>query len=168
MNGLELLALLQPKAAMPPSDRPSAGDWADVLATFPLFAGASKRNLRKLVRKATFAELAPGDSILANGQNDDSLYVILGGAARSLGKAAPGTLHAGDYFGELAVIDGAPRPATVFATQELQLMRVPRQSVVRLAEQHPGVAVTMLRNLIAQLRAVETDVARSRRVAPTS
>ncbi len=45
----------------------SSGDWADTLATFPLFEGIPKRRLRDLVRHATFAEYRPGDMVLQRG-----------------------------------------------------------------------------------------------------
>jgi signal-transduction protein with cAMP-binding, CBS, and nucleotidyltransferase domain len=60
------------------------GARAEVLATFPLFAGVSKRSPRKLVQKTTFAEFAAGETVLSRGRSTDSLYVILGGAAKTL------------------------------------------------------------------------------------
>ena len=109
MNSLEGLALMQLHGAlmqlhgvMRHWDRPSVDDWAQVLAGFPLFSGVSKRRLRKLVRGATVAEVAPGHTVLSNRDTSDSLYVILGGAAKALGKPAARELGAGDYFGEMA------------------------------------------------------------------
>jgi CRP-like cAMP-binding protein len=160
MNGLELLALVRTQAALT-WDRPTAGDWADVLATFPLFSGVRKRQLRKLVREATFAEFAAGDRVVANGDNARSLYIILGGAAKALQKPAPRALKTGDYFGEWAVIDAAPRSATVIATKQLHVMRLPPQSVAQLAQRHAALSLTMLRNLSTQLRRLQTQVASS-------
>ncbi len=79
----------------------SAG--ADVLATFPLFAAVGKRQLRKLVRSATFAELARGQSVFSWGAGTESLYVVLGGEARML-RPTPRSIRTGDYFGELGVL----------------------------------------------------------------
>ena len=161
MNGLEPLVFTEAHGLMRYWDCPSNGDWAEVLASFPLFAGVGKRRLRKLVRSAAFAEFAAGESVLSNGESSDSLYVILGGAAKALNKQAPRALRTGDYFGDLALIDGAPRSATVIATEELQVMRLPRRSVLQLAREQPAVSLTMLRNLSMQLRRVEMYVARS-------
>jgi CRP/FNR family transcriptional regulator, cyclic AMP receptor protein len=64
-----------------------------------------------------------------------------------------------DYFGELAVLDGAPRSATVVATQQLQVMRLTSQSFLRLAQHDPRISLTMLRNLGAQFRRLEAQAA---------
>src|SRR5262249_9357311 len=122
MNAPEAVALLQPQTLTSSWNRPSAREWARVLAAFPLFSGVSKRRLRKLVRNATFAELAAGDTIRSNGEGADSLYVILGGAAKAVQPSGARALGIGDYFGEPAV-EGRPSPATtVVATQELHVV----------------------------------------------
>jgi signal-transduction protein with cAMP-binding, CBS, and nucleotidyltransferase domain len=77
MNGIQLL---------PPGpghwDNASPSDWAEVLATFPLFSRIAKRRLRKLVRHATVAEHGPGDMVIQKGTSGDSLYLILSGSAK--------------------------------------------------------------------------------------
>jgi CRP/FNR family cyclic AMP-dependent transcriptional regulator len=159
MTGLEAMTLTRTLGLMRYWDRPRTDDWAYVLARFPLFADVGRRRLRKLVRKATFAEHAPGERVLAKGEPADSLYVVLGGTARAVGTPAPRRLRTGDYFGELALVDGAPRSATVVATQELHVMALPARSVLRLARRQPAVTLAMLRNLSTQLRRVEARVA---------
>jgi CRP-like cAMP-binding protein len=141
-------------------DRPSARDWARVLATFSLFSGISKRRLRKLVRNAKLAEFAPGDTVVERDSPGDSLYVILSGTAKARGKPAARTLRTGDYFGELAVLDGVPRSATVIATNELHVMKLRRESFLQLAKRNPAISLTMLGNLTAQFRQLETQAAR--------
>ena len=89
----------------------------------------------------------------------DSLYLILSPTAKRRGKLAPGALRAGDYFGELALFDGAPRSATVVATHELHAMRLPHQSFLRLGHQNPAIWHRMFRNLGAQFRRLETQTA---------
>ena len=161
MNGPETqsLTLMPSKALMRYWDHPSTRDWAEVLATFSLFSGISKRRLRKLVRHATLAEFGPGETVVMRNAPADSLYVILGGAAKARGKPAARVLRTGDYFGELPLFDGAPRSATVVATQELHVMRLPRRSFLRLAQHDPGISLRMLRNLGAQFRRLETQAA---------
>jgi CRP-like cAMP-binding protein len=132
-------------------DRASDADWAEVLATFPLFAGINRRQLRKLVRNATFAELAPGERALSDGAGTDSLYIVLGGAAKML-LPTPRSIRTGEYFGELGVLGGGRRPLHVVATQELHLMKLPRPAVLELAQRHPRVTLTLLQDLGARLR----------------
>ena len=51
-----------------PWDHVSQSDWAEVLASFPLFSRIGKRRLRRLVRRATFAEYSPGDIVIQKGE----------------------------------------------------------------------------------------------------
>jgi CRP-like cAMP-binding protein len=94
--------------------------------------------------------------VLQRGARGDSLLVILSGSAKVLGKPAGRTLRTGDYFGELGVLEGAPRSATVFATGELHVMRLPRDDFLRLAERDPTVSLKMLGELGSQFRRLET------------
>ena len=131
-------------------DRATDGDWAEVLSAFPLFAGVGKRHLRKLVRNATFAELARGESISSTGATTDSLYVVLGGEAKML-RPTHARLRTGDYFGEIGVI-GGPHSLHVVADHHLHLMKLPRRPVIELARRHPPVTMTLLKGLGLRLR----------------
>jgi CRP-like cAMP-binding protein len=150
---------MQPQGLMGYWDHPSANDWAKVLATFPLFSGISKRRLRKLLRQATVAEYSPGDIVVLTGTPSDSFYVVLGGSAKARGKPAARTLRTGDYFGELGLLSGATRSATVVATSALHVMRLPRESFLQLTGRHPGVSFEMLDNLGRQIRHLEAQAA---------
>jgi CRP-like cAMP-binding protein len=132
------------------SDRASDADWAEVLATFALFAGVRKRDLRRLVRNATFAELARGERIVSSAAGTDSLYVVLGGEANML-LPTPRSISTGDYFGELGVLGKRPRHLHVVATGELHVMELSRQSVLELARRHPSVTLVFLKDLGARL-----------------
>jgi CRP-like cAMP-binding protein len=129
-------------------DHASDGDWAEVLATFPLFTGVRKRQLRKLVRNATFAELARGESVVWHGPGAESLYVVLGGEGEML-RPTRRSVRTGDYFGELGVLGGQPHPLHVVVKEELHLMKLPRQPVLELVRRHPPVTVKLLRALAA-------------------
>ena len=159
MTGPEMMALMRPNAGTPRDA--SVDEWAKVLAAFPLFSDVNGRRLRKLVRQARFAEFAAGDRVISDGERANSLYVILGGAAKVVQKPAARTLGVGDYFGELALIDGTTRSATVVATQELHVMALPWQSVERAARQDATIAFTMLRQLSTQVRRLEAQGAGS-------
>jgi CRP-like cAMP-binding protein len=125
-----------------------------VLATFPFFSGIAKRRLRKVVDRAAFAEYGPGDIVIQKGASGDSLYVILAGSAKALGKPASRSLRIGDYFGELSLLDGTPRSATVIAISQLHVMKLPRQAFLDLV-QDPEIALKLLRTLGSQIRRLE-------------
>jgi CRP/FNR family transcriptional regulator, cyclic AMP receptor protein len=136
-------------------DRATPSDWARTLATFPLFEGIARRRLRELARQATFSEYSSGDIVVQRDGRGDSLFVILSGSAKVRGRPAARTLRTGDYFGELGVLDGVPRSATVVATGELHVMRLPREAFLRLAEHEPAVSLRMLGRLGSQIRRLE-------------
>ena len=161
MHNLGHLALMQMPALPPRWDRPTAGDWLDVLAQLPLFAGVNKRRLRKLARAATLAEFAPGETIIFARDHDDLLYIILSGQARTTSRDNRRLFRVGDYFGEMALIDGCPDAATVVATNYVEVMKLPSRSVLELARRHPAVTLTMFRDLTARLRRLEAEGARA-------
>ena len=150
---------MQPLGLTGYRDHASPADWAKVLATFPLFSGIAKRRLRKLAEQATVAEYGPGDIVIEKGERGDSLYVVLSGSAKARGKPAARTLRTGDYFGELGLLDGVPRSATVVATDELHLMKLPRHSFLRLARRDPAVSLKMVSTLGSQIRRLEAQAA---------
>jgi CRP/FNR family transcriptional regulator, cyclic AMP receptor protein len=136
-------------------NRATDRDWAEVLARLPLFSRLGKRRLRTIARQAQFAEFAAGDTIVSARGPGDSLYVILSGEAKARGKRAARPLRAGDYFGEMALLDGEPRSATVLASEPLHVMRLPRRSFLQLAEQDPAIPLAMLAELAGRVRRLE-------------
>src|SRR4029450_4579564 len=142
----------------PPWDRaPTTKDWAGVLAGLPLFSRCSKRQLRTVARLARFEESPAGQVVIQAGDAPDAFYFILGGKARVLGKPRARVLGVGDYFGEMGLIDGEPRSATIVAVGALQTMKLPRQPFLRLLKQEPGISIAMLAELAGRLRKVEKE-----------
>ena len=134
--------------------RPTTGDWAGVLADLPLFARIGKRRLRKIASLAQFQEFSPGAIVVESGKPSDAFYLILGGRAKVLGKSRR-TLGTGDYFGEMGLIDGEPRSATIAAEGELQAMKLPRRPFLKLLNREPQIALSMMAELAARIRSLE-------------
>jgi CRP-like cAMP-binding protein len=131
--------------------------WADVLATVPLFSGLNHRHLRRVADKATMKRYAPYTQIVRTGDKGDSFFVILDGTAavRRPGKRAI-KLRAGDFFGELALLDSSPRTATVEAETEVFAMRLGSAAFKKVLESEPKVSLAMLETLATRLRATDT------------
>jgi len=135
------------------TDGRSVKAWADVLSTVPLFTGLSQRHLRRVAGQATMKRYAPYTAIVRVDDPGDAFYVILDGSAavRKPGKRSV-KLRRGDFFGELALLDAAPRTATVEAESEVLTMRLGRTAFQKVLDSEPKVALAMLRTLAARMR----------------
>jgi CRP-like cAMP-binding protein len=129
-------------------------DWEPVLAELPLFRGLPRRHLRRI--PARMQRFADGTAIVRAGAPGNAFYVLLEGKARV---EPPGgrtvTLKPGDSFGELALLDGAPRSADVTAVGEVLALAVSRNGFSKLLRDEPQVALTLLRTLAGRLRDAE-------------
>jgi CRP/FNR family cyclic AMP-dependent transcriptional regulator len=141
-------------------NQPTTKDWANVLATLPLFAGLKKRQLRRIAELARISEYKTGDFVIQAGESGDAVHVILSGQARVVGRARARLLRVGDYFGEMALVDGQPRSATITAANDdLQTMTLPRQAFLKVVRQQPGIAIEMMAEMAARIRRLETPTA---------
>jgi CRP-like cAMP-binding protein len=136
-------------------DRASTKDWAAVLERLPLFAKVGSRQLRRVAGLAEVREFSPGDTVFQKGDPPDGFYLILGGRAKVVEPPQARPLKTGDYFGEMALLDGEPRSATVLAVGELQTMRLPRRPFIRLLQREPSLAIAMLGELSSRVRRLE-------------
>jgi CRP/FNR family transcriptional regulator, cyclic AMP receptor protein len=135
--------------------QPTARDWADVLSVLPLFERLTKRQLSKLAALATIVEFARGDLVVQAGEPGDAFHVILTGQARVVSRPRARILRTGDYFGEMALIDGRPRSATITAAGDLQTMKLPRRPFLKLLEAEPRIAIAIMTELTARIRRLE-------------
>jgi CRP-like cAMP-binding protein len=136
-------------------NQPTAKDWANVLASLPLFAGLTKRQLRRVAELAKISEFDKGQVVIQAGEKGDAVYVILAGRARVIGRPRARLLRAGDYFGEMALVDGQPRSATIMAADDLQTMKLPRQAFLKVVRQEPAIAIAMMAEMAARIRTLE-------------
>jgi CRP-like cAMP-binding protein len=117
-----------------------------------LFAKLGKRQRRKITRQAEFAGFVPGDIVLGADAPADFFYVVLGGEAEVRDSATIHRIGRGDYFGETALFNSANRSATVVATNELYVIRLPAQVFLRLVQRNPSVSVAILKDLGDRMR----------------
>src|ERR671938_1145996 len=131
------------------------GDWTtairthdvDDLESLELFSALGRRRLRKLARASEVAEFVPGDVVAGGEEAAPFFHVVLDGEAELKGAGGRRRLRRGAHFGGSALIGGTA-PATVVATDELRLLRVPRPAFLELARDNPTVALAVLRELV--------------------
>jgi CPA1 family monovalent cation:H+ antiporter len=146
------------RAALPaPRDPNRVGhDWLATLAEVPLFEGLSKRHLRRIAKLARIRRFAPGSTMVRTGDPGRSFYVLLDGAAKVIRVTGrPRRLGAGDFFGEMALLDGAPRSAAIVADSEVLALTIDRPGFTKLLRAEPALAQALLGTLAARLRAAE-------------
>lgn len=131
-------------------------DWLNVLADVPLFAGLNGRQLRKVAGLGRIRRIHEGARVIRAGDPGDSLYVVLDGEVSIGRRGLPAlSLGIGSFFGELALIDGGPRTATIVAKSPLVCLTIGRTPFLKLLRSEPAIAVVMLEELAGRLRAVQ-------------
>jgi CRP/FNR family cyclic AMP-dependent transcriptional regulator len=128
------------------------------LAAVPVFAGLSSRQLGRLAGASRTTSHQAGHEIAKEGEGALALHIILDGTAEVSVHGNPRReLHAGDYFGEISLIDGKKRSASVTATSDLRTLAVPHGAFQQLLETEPGFAAGLLKLVCARLREAEAD-----------
>jgi CRP/FNR family cyclic AMP-dependent transcriptional regulator len=128
----------------------------DLLRRVPLFAELDDRHLDRLADEFSKRTFSAGDSIATEGEGGRTFFVIEdGSAAVSVGGRDVGTLGPGDSFGEIALIDRAPRSATITAQTDITSYMLPIWSFRPIVEGSPEMLWKLLEGLAGRLRAAE-------------
>jgi CRP/FNR family cyclic AMP-dependent transcriptional regulator len=123
------------------------------LAKVPLFAGCSQRDLQTIARVVKDIDHAKGTVIAREGEPGVGLFIIADGTAEvTIGGAKKNALGPGEFFGEIALLDGGPRTATVTATSDVKLLGLTEWVFRGLMQEHPTIAVKTLQAMAGRLR----------------
>ena len=132
--------------------------WLPVLTRVPLFAALSQRQLSHVADIAQLRRFKRDTQIVREGAIGNAFYVIMDGRAEVVTPAGHRrTLEEGDFFGELSLLDGAPRAATVTATEALAAARISRSSFLRLLKEQPEIGVGLARGMVVMIRDMQCD-----------
>jgi CRP/FNR family cyclic AMP-dependent transcriptional regulator len=125
----------------------------DALSDVPLFAGLSRRHLRHVAGLTEEESFTQGAKLAEEGQPGETFYVVLEGEAKVIrGGRRIARLLPGDFFGEIALIDGGPRTATVVAETPIATLTITRKRFRKMLEEDPSIVVKMLEELAKRLR----------------
>lgn len=126
---------------------------SEVLRSVPLFQGMTDRAIEAIAGLAEDAEFPAGAELTREGSPGDSFVVIVTGRATvDVGGRQVRELSAGEYLGEISLIDGGPRTATVTATEPIQALIVPRVGFEKLMNDYPVVRLDVLNALTHRIR----------------
>jgi CRP/FNR family transcriptional regulator, cyclic AMP receptor protein len=130
-------------------------DAVDAFAGVDLFAGLRRRHLLELAKAAREIAHPPGHEVVTEGKVGLGFHVIAAGTAEVfVGRSSRGVLRAGDYFGEISVIDGKPRSATVVAGPDgVTTYHLNRARFLAIVDSDRNVARAVMVNLCTRIRA---------------
>jgi CRP-like cAMP-binding protein len=116
----------------------------------PIFSSLDKASLRSLIERVTVETFVTGDQIITQGDDSDSLYVLVEGLVSVFQEGTPRVevtkMEEGAFFGEIALLTHHKRTATVeVSSAEATVIEISREVVGDLIEEHPGVLKVLLR-----------------------
>ncbi|MFL5756669.1 MAG: Crp/Fnr family transcriptional regulator [Chloroflexota bacterium] len=131
---------------------------AELISSCRLFHDLDTDDLQAIADVAVEVDFPPGRPIVRQGEIGTGFFVIVDGRVRVARDGVPvAELGRGEFFGELSVIDGAPRNAQVNAIEATRCLAIASWDFERVLRENPGVALTVLRVVVARLRAADHD-----------
>ena len=126
------------------------------LEEVPLLEDCSRKQLKAVARITEVVEV-PAETVLARqGEPGNEFYLIMDGSARvELSARRRARLKPGDYFGEMSLLDGQPRSATVIADTPMRLLVIKRRDFTTLLREAPELTQSILATLSRRLRQAE-------------
>ncbi len=129
------------------------------IRSVPLFSEFGDKDLQRVASIAKEVEFPAGREIAKQGESGVGFHMIVEG---EVSVSVDGTTHAslgpGSYFGEMSLLDGRPRSATVAATSDLKTISLTSWDFNALLDQYPELARKLLVELCRRLRSVEGSV----------
>jgi CRP/FNR family cyclic AMP-dependent transcriptional regulator len=135
----------------------STASSTDTLEQVPLLEELTKRDRQRLARSMKERTFASGQEIVVEGRSGVGFFIILEGkAAVTIGGKLIQALGPGDYFGEMALLDGGERTATITSDGELRCATMTSWAFKSFVIDNPKVAWAMLQALAQRVRAART------------
>jgi len=137
----------------------------DALGRCRLFDGMDGPSLQAIARTLRARRFRKGEVLFHEGDPGDALFVVASGAVKVVVPSEDGdeailaTLRRGDFLGELALLDGAPRSASAVALEATETLALPRDQFCALVASEPAIRDALLAALAGELRRLTTHVA---------
>lgn len=143
-------------------------DLADTIRAYPLFSGLSREDIAKILGKLEERFFSAGTTIFSQGDKGDSFYFIQSGAVQVVLEGVGGrkeslaVLGPQDWFGEMALLSGEPRSATIIAIKDTTVWRLSREAWNELIEKYPTWLLHFCATLSKRLARVEHQYSQGR------
>ena len=132
----------------------------ELLKHVPLLSELGGREIQEVGRLAEEIDVASGKVLMREGDIGQEFYVIVDGTVRiDRGGKTVKTLSSGDFFGEIALVDGGPRTATATTESPSKLLVVGHREFNSLMDAYPSIQSCVFRALGSRIRSLEPDAA---------
>ena len=143
-------------------------DLSDTIRAIPLFSGLSREDIAKILGRLEERTFHAGATIFSQGDQGDSFYFIQSGAVQVILEGGGGrresiaVLGPQDWFGEMALLSGEPRSATIIAVKDTEVWRLSRESWNELIDKYPTWLLHFCASLSKRLARVEQQYSQGR------
>lgn len=137
---------------------PDTKETISVLNRTPLFRGLRRNQLDRLAKRFVEREYEEGQAMVSQGQGGEGFFIIITGHAEAIRERVDGSkekvneFKAGDFFGELALLDDGPRTASVIATEPTTCLVLARWDFFSVLKEDVDTAITILQEMAKRFR----------------
>ncbi len=131
----------------------------DFIAQVPIFAGCTADEIAAIAAVAQDGFFQPRQIIVTQGTPGQAFYLILSGRVEVLRDGVDlGSLGPGDFFGEMSLLDSAPRSATIRAIDQVACSMLSSWDFKAVLQRHPAIAIKLLEVLSRRLRVADAQL----------
>jgi anion transporter len=143
-------------------------DLADTIRTNPLFSGLSREDIAKILGRLEEKSFSAGTTVVSQGDKGDSFYIIQSGAVQVILESGGGrresiaVMGPQDSFGEMALLSGEPRSATIITIKDTTVWMLSREAFNELIEKYPTWLLHYCATLSKRLARIEQQYSQGR------
>jgi CRP-like cAMP-binding protein len=131
----------------------------EFLARVPIFSSCTAEEIAAITGVAQEGFFQPGQIIVTQGTPGQAFYLVLAGRVEILRDGVSlGAFGPGDFFGEMSLLDQAPRSATIRALESTQCLMLSSWDFKAVLERHPSIAIKLLEVLSRRLRVADERI----------
>ncbi len=129
-----------------------------ILKSVPIFHTLGKESIDFIIQRLKFKTFGPNETVCKIGDPGDEMYIIINGEVKICvydeqgNETVVATLKAGDYFGEMALLTGEPRSASVITTQESEMFALHKNDFDVILEKFPSISISIGKIMSQRLR----------------
>ncbi len=139
-------------------------DIVELVRAVPIFGDLDENEIKKVAEIGINRKFSKNGIVFLEEEEGAALFIIISGKVKIVrtdddgGEVILSILGSGDFFGEIAILDGLPRSATVVSIDNSELFMIHRRGFLQVVEKAPQVAISLLRELTRRLRKADEQI----------